>query len=35
MTGFRPPLALRASTPAAWAEAAMADPAALLSDHAH
>jgi len=35
MTGFRPPLALRARTPAAWAEAATADPAALLSDHAH
>jgi tRNA-(ms[2]io[6]A)-hydroxylase len=35
MNGFRPPLPLRAATPAAWAEAAMADPAALLSDHAH
>lgn len=35
MTGFRPPLDLRAQTPAAWAEAALADPAALLSDHAH
>lgn len=35
MTGFRPPLPLRFETPAAWAEVAMADPAALLSDHAH
>ena len=35
MNGFRPPLALRAETPAAWAAAALADPAALLSDHAH
>jgi len=35
MTGFKPPLPLRAETPAAWAEAALADPAALLSDHAH
>jgi tRNA-(ms[2]io[6]A)-hydroxylase len=35
MTGFRPPLDLRAETPSAWAEAALADPAALLSDHAH
>jgi len=35
VTGFRPPLPLRAETPAAWAAAAMADPAALLSDHAH
>ena len=35
MSGFRPPLALRAETPAAWAEVAIADPAALLSDHAH
>ncbi len=35
MTGFKPPLALRAQTPAAWAQAALADPAALLSDHAH
>jgi len=35
MTGFKPPLALRAETPPAWAEAALADPAALLSDHAH
>ncbi len=32
---FRPPLPLRAETPAAWAEAALADPAGLLSDHAH
>ena len=35
MTGFHPPLPLRFETPAAWAEAALADPAALLSDHAH
>jgi tRNA 2-(methylsulfanyl)-N6-isopentenyladenosine37 hydroxylase len=35
MNGFKPPLPLRAQTPAAWALAAMADPAALLSDHAH
>ena len=35
MNGFRPPLALRTETPAAWADAALADPAALLSDHAH
>jgi len=35
MTGFRPPLALRAVTPVGWAEAALTDPAALLSDHAH
>lgn len=35
MNGFRPPLPLRAETPAAWAEAALADPEALLSDHAH
>lgn len=35
MTTFHPPLPLRADTPAAWAEAAIADPAALLSDHAH
>jgi tRNA 2-(methylsulfanyl)-N6-isopentenyladenosine37 hydroxylase len=35
MNGFKPPLPLRAETPAAWAVAAMADPAALLSDHAH
>lgn len=35
MNGFKPPLPLRAETPAAWAEAALADPAALLSDHAH
>ncbi len=32
---FQPPLPLRAETPAAWAEAALADPAGLLSDHAH
>jgi len=35
MTGFRAPLPLRSETPAAWALAALADPAALLSDHAH
>lgn len=35
MSEFRPPLPLRAATPAAWAEAAWADPASLLSDHAH
>lgn len=35
MTGFKPPLPLRADTPAGWATAALADPAALLSDHAH
>ncbi|HEX9082848.1 MAG TPA: tRNA isopentenyl-2-thiomethyl-A-37 hydroxylase MiaE [Holophagaceae bacterium] len=33
--GFRPPLPLRAATPPAWAETALADPQALLSDHAH
>lgn len=35
MTAFRPPLPLRAETPPAWALAALADPGALLSDHAH
>lgn len=35
MTSFKPPLELRAHTPAGWAQAALADPAALLSDHAH
>ena len=35
MTVVAPPLALRAETPAAWARAALADPEALLSDHAH
>ena len=35
MSGFKPPLPLRAETPAAWAVAALQDPAALLSDHAH
>ncbi len=35
MNGFRPPLNLRVATPPTWAEAAIADPAALLSDHAH
>ena len=32
---FCTPLALRMETPAAWAEAALADPEGLLSDHAH
>lgn len=32
---FKPPLALRADTPVEWAETALRDPAALLSDHAH
>jgi tRNA-(ms[2]io[6]A)-hydroxylase len=32
---FRPPLPLRVETPASWAEAALADPEGLLSDHAH
>ncbi len=32
---FRLPLPLRTETPAAWAEAALADPSGLLSDHAH
>ena len=35
MNAFAPPLALRADTPGEWAEVALADPAALLSDHAH
>jgi len=35
MNVFRPPLALRAETPSGWAKAALADPEALLSDHAH
>lgn len=35
MTAFRAPLPLRSETPAAWALAALVDPAALLSDHAH
>jgi len=35
MSAFKPPLPLRAETPAAWAQAALADPEALLSDHAH
>lgn len=35
MSEFRPPLPLREATPAAWAEAAWADPESLLSDHAH
>ncbi len=35
MTTFRPPLPLRAETPPEWALAALADPGALLSDHAH
>lgn len=32
---FKPPLPLRAQTDPAWAEAALREPAALLSDHAH
>lgn len=32
---FKPPLPLRAETPPEWAEAALRDPGALLSDHAH
>ena len=35
MAEFRPPLPLRAATPEGWAESALADPEALLSDHAH
>jgi tRNA-(ms[2]io[6]A)-hydroxylase len=35
MAEFRPPLPLRSPTPSGWAEAALADPEALLSDHAH
>lgn len=35
MSEFRPPLPLRAETPGGWAAAALADPEALLSDHAH
>jgi tRNA-(ms[2]io[6]A)-hydroxylase len=35
MTDFKPPLALRAETPTGWAKTALADPEALLSDHAH
>jgi len=35
MTPFKAPLALRADTPSGWAAAALADPEALLSDHAH
>lgn len=35
MTDLKLPLPLRAHTPDAWAEAALADPASLLSDHAH
>ncbi|NTW87436.1 MAG: tRNA-(ms[2]io[6]A)-hydroxylase, partial [Holophagaceae bacterium] len=35
MTDFIPPLPLRYTTPAGWAAVALADPAALLSDHAH
>ncbi len=35
MADFRPPLPLRAPTPEGWAAAALEDPAALLSDHAH
>ena len=33
--GFQPPIPLRIATPPGWAEAALADPEALLSDHAH
>ncbi len=33
--GFQPPLPLRHATPGGWAEAALADPEGLLSDHAH
>ena len=32
---FVPPLPLRYTTPPGWAAVALADPAALLSDHAH
>lgn len=32
---FNPPLPLRAGTPPEWAVAALQDPGALLSDHAH
>ncbi len=32
---FKPPLPLRLETPTGWAEAALADPEGLLSDHAH
>ncbi len=35
MSDFKPPLDLRARTAEGWAAAALADPAALLSDHAH
>jgi tRNA-(ms[2]io[6]A)-hydroxylase len=35
MTAFKPPLPLRAETSPAWAQTALLDPAALLSDHAH
>ncbi len=35
MSDFKPPLPLRIQTPPGWAVEAMADPAALLSDHAH
>ncbi|HJV49699.1 MAG TPA: tRNA isopentenyl-2-thiomethyl-A-37 hydroxylase MiaE [Geothrix sp.] len=35
MSDFKPPLPLRAETPAAWAAEALRDPEALLSDHAH
>lgn len=35
MSDFRPPLPLRAATPPGWALAALAEPEALLSDHAH
>jgi tRNA-(ms[2]io[6]A)-hydroxylase len=35
MSAFKAPLPLRAETPTGWAEVALRDPAALLSDHAH
>jgi len=35
MTVFKAPLPLRFETPLAWAVAALQDPGALLSDHAH
>ena len=35
MAEFRPPLPLRTPTPEGWAAAALEDPEALLSDHAH
>lgn len=35
MSGFKPPLPLRAWTPPEWADHAVQDPEGLLSDHAH